>query len=299
MTEQAYVLITPARNEEAYIENTIKAVIRQTALPKKWVIVSDGSTDHTDEIISKYAEKYEYIKVVRVANGTRKDFSSKVNAFNSGYEHIRSSAYSFIGNLDADVTFDSYYYENILKNFCENLKLGIAGGEILELRNGIFKSRIFNTKSVAGAVQLFRRECFEDIGGYSPIKMGGIDAVAEISARMKGWEVRTFTDLKVYHHRCIGVTKGSIFFGKFRYGVRDNLIGNHPLFVIGKYIDRFREKPYVIGGMIMMGGFLSSWAGRHKRPVQNELVKYLRHEQMLRLRKMLSLKRTKGKRVAT
>ncbi len=183
-----YVLVTPARNEADFIEGTLKSVVAQTIVPEKWVIVSDGSSDATEEIVESYAKKHAYIElVVRVA-GTGRDFGSKVFAFNSGYERLGGTDYSYIGNLDADVSLEPDYFERLLQHFSERPKLGIGGGAIFEAVDGKFRARAGNRiRSVAGAVQLFRKECFQEIGGYSPIETGGIDTLAEVTARMLGW----------------------------------------------------------------------------------------------------------------
>lgn len=278
-----YVLITPARNEESYIEKTILSVIAQSILPEKWVIVSDRSTDQTDEIIKKYSAKYSFIEYCRIDKETNRNFSSKVNAINSGIKKIDNLDYEFIGILDADITFENNYYERVLMKFKENEQLGITGGMILELSCSTFKSLKYNVNSVAGAVQLFRRKCFERIGGYIPLQTGGIDAVAEVMARMNGWHVRSFPEISAYHHRVIGGANGNILTSSLRYGKRDYLIGTHPLFMFLKSINRFQEKPYVIRGLLMMCGYLWSLLQKKKIPLPINVVEYTRREQMNRI----------------
>ena len=283
MEHKSYVLITPARNEEAFIEKTIQSVISQTVLPKKWVIVSDGSTDRTDEIVKKYLPDHPWIELIRMPEHRDRSFAAKATCFNAGYQTVKNFKYDIIGNLDADITFEHNYYENILTEYCENAKLGIAGGMVLELRGEKFRTLNYNLNSVAGAIQLFTKKCFEEIGGYIPLKMGGIDAVAEIMARMHSWEVRSFKDITVYHHRCIGTTNENIFYSRFRYGIRDYSFGTHPLFMFLKYLDRLRNKPYIIGSLLMLSGYLWAWTRREKRPVSDAVVKYVQREQMDRI----------------
>ena len=212
-----YVLISPARNEEKYIAKTMESVINQTVLPIKWVIVSDGSTDSTDQIVSWYATSHEYIQLLRVSNREKRDFSSKVNAFKAGVRQLNGLEYDFIGNLDADVSFEPDYFERVLEKFAENEKLGIGGGKVLELQNGDYKERTGDRPFVvAGAVALFRRRCYEEVGGFIPLKVGGEDSVAQISARMKGWEVKPFSELKVLHHRATGMGAGNVWGVRFR-----------------------------------------------------------------------------------
>lgn len=175
MSNDMYVLITPALNEEKHIDKTIKAVLGQTILPAKWVIISDGSTDRTDEIVEHYSNKHEFIYYLRLdRDKASTDFASKVNAFNKGYEKLKGIDYLYVGNVDADVSFDSGFFEDMLKEFKNNAKLGIAGGFIFEEDKGQLKSVHGNDiRLVSGQVQLFRRECYESIGGYQPITVGG------------------------------------------------------------------------------------------------------------------------------
>src|SRR5437899_468210 len=161
MTGDGYVLITPVRNEEAYIERTIKAIVAQATRPKEWVIVSDGSIDRTDDIVRCYLPKYDFIQLVHRSGDAERSFAAKVHAFRLGYRHLRTRRYEFIGNLDGDVSFDPDYHDRILAKFGNDPRLGIAGGFIYEEQGGTFLSRTFNTtRSVAGAVQLYRRECY-------------------------------------------------------------------------------------------------------------------------------------------
>lgn len=291
MTNKEYVLITPAKNEENYIEKTIQAVISQTILPLRWIIVNDGSVDRTNEIVSAYAGKYKFIQVISNSGDSCHNFGSKVKAFNAGYKMLGNFKYNFIGNIDADVSFNSNYFERILKEFECNPRLGIGGGVILELQAGRFNKLDYDLNSVAGAVQLFRRRCYDDIGGYVYSEIGGIDAVAEGMARMNGWEVKTFSEIEVYHHRPIGIgTKKNIFTKCFRYGLHENLIGNHPVFVIAKGIKLVFNKPYFLGGLLMICGYLWSWIRKDIRPVPNNYIKYIRSEQKYRIMSAFSKK---------
>lgn len=278
-----YVLITAARNEEAYIEKTIQSVICQTILPEKWVIVDDDSCDRTYEIIQKYAMNHNFIQPVHLERSNEWSFKSKANAINYGYEYLKDIVYEFLGILDADVSFDDHYYQNILLKFSQSNKLGLAGGMIVELQNGKYTPLNYNINSVSGAVQLFRRKCYDEIGGYVPSRRGGIDAIAEIMSRMFGWEVRSFPEIKVYHHRRIGLTQTNIISSRFQYGQRDYAIGNDPLFMFLKCISRFQEKPYVIGGILMMMGYGWSWIRKETRPVSHRVFLFLKKEQRNRI----------------
>lgn len=285
MLNSNYVLITAARNEEKYIEATIKSVLSQTILPKKWVIVSDGSTDKTDEIVLRYSVKHDFIKFIRrEAKNEGVNFSSKVHAIYEAYDQLKKIEYDFIGILDGDVTFNSFYYEHILTKFKENEKLGIAGGLIFDKHADHCIRRSPNAvEYVSGCIQLFRRRCYEDIGGLIPLKDGGEDTVAVIMARMKGWEVEAFEELTVLHHKHSNAIRG-VLRESFRLGKLFYSLGSHPLFEIIKSIRRFSYTPFFLYAFTRMCGYMWPYFQRKKRPVSDEFVKYLRREQLSRLK---------------
>jgi GT2 family glycosyltransferase len=286
---QAYVLITAARNEERYIERTIQAVARQTVRPRQWIIVSDGSTDRTERIVERYLHTCRFIRLVRRAGTGERSFASKVHAFRAGYVELDEASYCYIGNLDADVSFPAHYHERLLREFRRSPRLGIAGGLIHEECRGRFAVRPFNSPhSVAGAVQLFRRECFEAVGGYFPLKYGGIDTWAEVRARMLGWEVKSLPGLPVYHHRPTSSARGKMLRARFVKGQADFALGNHPGFEALKCLRRVTEAPYAVGGLLRLGGFLWAAARGEHRAVTPEFVRYLQGEQVARLRYLFS-----------
>jgi len=280
----SYVIITPARNEEAYIEKTFQSVISQTILPKKWVIVSDGSTDRTDEIVKLYESNYDFIQLLHREPDTSRSFASKVYAIRAGIKQLNGIEYDFIGNLDADVSFEPDYYESVFVKFQENPKLGIAGGELFDNCGGKYIRQLKSTSwSVGGPVQMFRRKCYEDIGGYIPIKLGCEDAIAEIMARMHGWEVKSFPDIRVMHHRRTGTEKGNILSARFRGGVMDYSLGYSPLFEVARCFLRIIEKPYVIGSLFRICGYCWAFLRRDKQILPDEIVKFFHKEQLDRL----------------
>lgn len=283
-----YVIITPARNEESNIEKTLKSMVSQTILPEKWVIVSDGSTDGTDEIVKPYASKNKWIEFIRMPDHTDRHFAAKVQAFNAGYELVKNVEYDIIGNLDADITFEKDYFEFLLRKFSENPELGVAGTPFVE-GSSHYDYRFTNIEHVSGACQLFRRECFEEIGGYIPIKGGGIDWTAVTTARMKGWETRTFTEKICVHHRKIGTGNNNHMMAWFSQGQKDYFLGNHPFWEIFRILYQMSKKPFVIGGSFLFFGFLWAFINRVERPVSKELMQFNRNEQMQRIKKALKL----------
>jgi glycosyltransferase involved in cell wall biosynthesis len=226
-----YVLITAARNEERYIEKTIQSVIKQTITPLKWVIVSDRSTDRTDEIVQKYANEHEYIELLKIQGDGGRSFESQVRAINAGHQILKNLPYKYICNVDADVTFPGNYIEMILERFGKDERLGIAGGFIYEEVGGVFAS-IFSKRRylVANAAQMFRRSCFENIGGYIELKYGSHDTWVNVMAWKLGWKVENIQEIMVYHHRPILSAVGRFYKSKWNDGLMDYKIWNHPIY---------------------------------------------------------------------
>jgi len=281
-----YVLITPARNEEENIARVIESMIAQTLPPLKWVIVSDGSTDRTDEIVREHLAEHSWMELVRMPEHRERDFSAKVNCFNAGYAKIKSLDYEVIGNLDADISFDPGYFEFLMAKFRSDPMLGCAGTPFVE--DGVhYDYRFTNIEHVSGACQLFRKKCFEDIGGYIPIKGGGIDFVAVTTARMRGWKTRTFTDKTCSHHRKMGTGNTSPIMTSFRQGRKDYFLGNHPFWELFRTIYQMMRKPYVVGGTLLLAGFIwEAMTGKQKQ-ISNELECFIRSEQMRRLKDLI------------
>jgi biofilm PGA synthesis N-glycosyltransferase PgaC len=179
-----YVLITPARNEARFIAQEIESVVAQTVRPLRWVIVSDGSTDGTDEIVLRAAEQNPWIELVRMPERQERNFAGKVHAFNAGYARVQDLEWEFVGSLDADITFEPDYFAFLLAKAQEDQTLGLVGTPFQETSGESYDYRFVNIEHVSGACQLFRRECFTAIGGYMAVKGGSIDHIAVITARM-------------------------------------------------------------------------------------------------------------------
>ena len=289
--KQNYVLITAAHNEAKFIEATIRSVIAQTVLPQKWIIVSDASSDGTDAIVKNYAARHSFIELYRMPGEHARNFGAQVDAINAGYARMREMGFAFVGNVDADVSLPPDYYQGLLQKFAANPSLGLGGGFIHEDYGQGFQSRRTNSaRSVAHAAQLFRRECFEAIGGYLRLPHGGPDWVAEIMARQRGWTVQAFPELIVRHYRPSASAGGAIR-GCWRQGRMDHSLGSLPLFEIVKCLRRVPERPFVVGAAARILGFLYSWLGGGPRRVPDEVAEYLRTEQKQRLRQLVGLGR--------
>ena len=282
-----YVLITPAHNEEAFIEKTLASMVAQTILPERWVIVDDGSTDRTADVVQDYAEEFPWIELVQRSQRLDRSFAGKVHAFNAGLERVQPLEFDVIGNLDADISFEHDYFEFLLGKLSEHPRLGVTGTTMREANHDPLKDTFYDFRDVFGACQLFRRECFEEVGGYTPIKWGGIDWVAVRTARLKGWRTRSFSEKFFYHHRPMGATESNTWKARFDYGRKDYFLGNHPLWQVFRVTFQMAKRPYVLGGVLLLSGYFYSFASRIERPVAPELLRFHRREQLERLKQLL------------
>lgn len=279
-----YALITPARNEEKYITSTIESVIAQTVKPLIWVIVSDGSTDRTDEIVNGY-RRYKWIKLLRMPPHRERNFGAKVHCFNAAYQKIKSMKFDVIANLDADVSFDSDYFQFLLSKFESIPGLGVAGTPYMEKDQSSYIESVANLNHVSGPCQLFRRTCYEQIGGYIPIKGGGVDWTAVTTARMNGWVTRTFPGKIYIHHRGMGTAENGFLMSRFKHGQKDYYLGGDPLWEIFRSVYQMSRKPYVIGGLSLLAGYAYAGIRKVDNPIPQRLIHFHRQEQRLRLKR--------------
>jgi biofilm PGA synthesis N-glycosyltransferase PgaC len=286
-TRLSYALITPARNEAQYIEMTLRSMVAQNYKPVRWVIVSDGSTDETDEIVAQYSVKHPWIDLVRLPPRKERNFAGKVMAFNAGLERLSSVPYEVVVSLDADISFDADYFAFLLEQLARHPELGVVGTPFREISGGSYDYRFVSIEHVSGACQVFRRSCFEAIGGYVPIRGGSIDHVAVITARMKGWKTRTFTEKHCIHHRQIGTAGHHPMTARFRMGLKDYAVGNHPVWELCRMARQMALPPRCVGGLALGAGYVWALLRRAKRPVPPELIKFHRGEQMRRLFRFL------------
>ncbi len=287
-----FALITPARNEAAYIEGTIKSVVAQTVHPVRWVIVSDGSTDGTDDIVRKYAADHPWIELLRRPERKERQFAAKAHAFNAGYERLKGLDYDIVGNLDADITFEPDYFAYLMKQFSADPKLGVAGTPFVEdfdqPGKHTYAHKSASLEHVSGACQLFRRACFEGVGGYVPVKGGAIDWIAVTTARMQGWRTRTFLEKICFHHRKIGTANDAALMVNFHYGKKAYYVGGHPLWAMIRGVFQMKNRPWIVGGFLFQCGFTWAAITRMPRPVTKELITFHRGEQMARLKTLVA-----------
>lgn len=277
--ERSYVLMTAAHNEELFIEKTITSVLSQSVPPRKWIIISDCSSDRTDEIVQEYARQSKIIRFLRITRPPGRSFGAKVMALRRASELLNGVEFDFIGNVDADVSLEPVYFARLIDQFERNLRLGLAAGFIWEKKAGQFRSRAANrVDSVPHGAQLVRRQCYQEIGGYAVLKHGGEDWYAQTCAKMNGWQAQAIPELTIFHHRSTG--RGtSLLRSKFRLGRLDYSFGSDPLFELLKCTQRLPETPLFLGGVARWLGFSWSYVCRDRRPVSDDFVAFLRTEQ--------------------
>jgi len=280
MSERKYAIITPAYNEEAFLNKMIESVAGQKLRPVEWIIVDDRSTDSTWSKINAAAEQYSFIKPVRLSGQDHRLVGANiVHVFDAGLAELTSEV-DFIVKMDADIILPSEYFAKIAAFFEEDAYLGMVSGKTYIQRNDNWVLERIPDTHVSGACKAYRKQCFEDIEGLIPIL--GWDILDGVKARMKGWKTQSFRNLPLYHLRQSSSAKGMLR-GRIRTGRCMYIIRAHPLFVLGKSIFRAIEKPYLTGLLIPLG-YLMAHISKPERLHDLELGRYLRREQLDRLR---------------
>jgi biofilm PGA synthesis N-glycosyltransferase PgaC len=276
-----YIIVTPVRDEEKYIESTIRSVLGQTIRPAEWVIVDDGSTDRTGEIADLYSAEYSWIRVIHRENrGFRKSGGGVMEAFYDGYNNFRSENWDFIVKLDGDLSFAPDYFEKCFAHFRHDPELGIGGGEIQHNVAGELTLEVNPRFHVRGATKIYKRVCWEAIGGLWPAP--GWDTIDEVKANMLGWKTYAFPDLHLLHHRFTGTEEG-LFRDRVKHGVACYVSGYHPLYVVASCLHRLIKKPYLIGSFGTMYGFLKAHVAHLPRLEDRLYLSYIRGQQLRRL----------------
>ena len=276
-----YVIVTPARDEEKHLESTLQAVIAQTIRPERLVIVNDGSSDRTGAIAEEFASRHPWIVVVhRPDRGRRKNGAGVVETFYEGYKRLEGVAWDFLIKLDADLSFAPDYFQRCLQEFERDSNLGVGGGALYNLTPGGPEFEPHPWFHVRGATKIYRRACWEQIDGIWPGP--GWDTLDELKANMVGWSTRTFRGVEAYHHRMTGAAEGG-WSDNVKNGRGNYVVGYHPLYVLARCIHRLGRKPYVLGSIGMLYGFIAARWGHLCRVDDPVLIRYIRQQQLNRL----------------
>lgn len=279
--EIEFVVITPVRNEEKFLPRCIESMVMQTMRPREWVIVDDGSTDGTGSIIKEAMRLHPWIRgVQRDDRGYRKWGAGIIEAFYSGYDALTYEGWEFMAKLDGDLSFKADYFALMFRKFIDNPQLGIGGGFLYHLEDGQKDLEMHPLFHVRGGAKIYRRECWDAIDG---LWVGpGSDTVDEVKANMLGWKTQSFLDLQIQHHRWTGAAYGR-WGGIAKNGKTDYVTGYHPLFLIAKAVRRLWSRPYILGSLALVYGYVLAHVQNTSRVDDPQLINYLRKQQLARL----------------
>lgn len=282
------VIVSPVRDEEATLERTLRCMEAQTLAPVRWVVVDDGSTDKTPEILANAQARIPWLRVVQRANrGYRKVGGGVIDAFWDGLASVDID-YDFVSKMDVDLEFSPRYLEHIMGHFDRDPKLAAASGKVFRPEGDDFVEEFMIDEMVAGQFKLYRRNVFEQIGGFvREVMWDGIDFH---KARMAGYRTASFHDpeLRIIHLRLMGSSDRSVYRGRLRWGRGQWFMGSSLPYVVASGLLRTREKPYVVGGALIIAGYLQAAAKRAPRFEDPAFRKSLRQWQYQRLLKALT-----------
>ena len=279
-----YCLISPARNEAEYIRETLDSVLAQTVLPKRWIIIDDGSTDDTPRILANYAKKHKFIEAhSRADRGKRALGGGVVEVFNQGMEILGDDPVEFICKLDVDLILPPRYFERLLEEMAKDERLGSVSGKPYYRAGDELKSERIGDDVSAGMTKFYRRAFLDDIGGLvKGLIWDGIDCYR---GRMLGWRSKSIEDaeLRFIHLRPMGSSDKGIMTGRRRLGEGYWFLGAAPSFVLASAVYRLQHRPALIGSIATLQGYARAWLTRMPRYDDLEFRKYLRryHRAML------------------
>lgn len=280
-----YLLITPCRDEAAYIRTTIATVAAQSVPPTKWVIVDDGSTDETPKILEEAARQYPYIQVIKRGDrGQRAVGPGVIEAFYDGAAAVDLDDYEYVCKFDGDLEMPPRYFERVIEHFEADPWLGTFSGK-LYLRYGdkLVEERCGDENSV-GPAKFYRVACFRDIGGF--VRQVSWDGIDGHMCRIKGWIARSSDepDVRIVHLRRMGSSQKSFWTGRVRWGRGKYFMGSAPYYVLAVSLYRMLERPYVVSGAGIFWGYLL--AVMEKKP-RIEDPSYLEHFRTYELKSLL------------
>jgi hypothetical protein len=238
--------------------------------------------------VGKYLGDNPWIELVRMPERTERNFAGKVLAFNAGYARVQDMRFDALGSVDGDASFEEDFFAFLLQKLADDPQLGLVGTAFREAGGDKYDYRFVSIEHVTGICQLFRRQCYEEIGGYVPVKGGAIDRIANIAARMKGWKTRTFTEKMYFHHRRMSTAEQGVLKARFKDGAKDYAVGSHPLWEVFRTAYQMTHPPYLVGGVALLLGYMWSVVRGVERPVSDEMAKFTQHEQMQRLKQFLT-----------
>jgi glycosyltransferase involved in cell wall biosynthesis len=279
----SFVIITPTRDEDRTVERTLRSMTAQTIRPLRWVIVNDGSTDRTRAIVAPFVAQHDWIELVdRDDRGRRELGRGVIQAFYAGFERVRALPWDYVVKLDADLELPPDYFENMLREFERDPRLGMASGKTFLLAGNRRRLEYCHDEHVRGPAKMYRRRCFEEIGGIEPMR--GWDMIDETRAQMRGWRTRSFLEYPLLHLRPIDARQSNVLRSRFDMGRLHWFLGYHWLY---HYIRCARcvvqEPPRILGGLMLATGYLLD-SLRRRPQFDPEFTRFVRARQKTRLR---------------
>lgn len=278
------LIISPVRNESAFLQRTIDSMVAQTVRPRAWLIVDDGSSDETPTIAQRAADQHSWIRLHRRADrGVRKVGGGVVEAFDDGLSQVGLDGFEYVCKLDGDLELPPRYFERLFEKFDADPRLGTASGKSWIRIGGRLVPERTGDEFSQGQTKLYRVECFRQIGGFvREVMWDGIDCHR---CRMLGWKARSFRDedLRFIHLRPMGSSFRSIYRGRMRWGYGQYFMGTHPLYAAAITAYRMFERPFFIGGLCILIGYCAGYVGQLKRYDNLEFRRHLHRWQFSRL----------------
>ena len=281
------LLITPARDEAAHLENTIRAVAAQTRTPDLWLIVDDGSSDETPRILERLAAELPFLETMRAPKHAQSRGSdglaiaAEARAFNAALATVDAEEFTHVGKLDADIELPPDYLRELLERFATEPRLGIAGGTLLEQSSGQWRPTRSPAYHVRGALKLYSRECFRAIGGIE--ERLGWDTIDEIYARMHGYATHSFSELAARHHRPVA-TRGGVLRGRARLGQCAYILRYSPWWVTLRSLKIATWRPYGLSGIAFLYGYVRAALRREDRVEDDQYRRFVAAELRGRVR---------------
>lgn len=274
----SYLVISPCRDEEEHVAATIESMAAQTVRPARWVIVDDGSTDRTPQILAEAARAHSWIQVVRRDDrGERAVGPGVIEAFYAGLETVNLDEYEYICKLDADLVLPDGYFGRLIEEFDKDPRLGNMSGKIyLQDNDGRLILERMGDENAVGAAKFYRTDCFREIGGFArQVSWDGIDGHC---CRMNGWVARSenWPELRIIHRRLMGSSHKSVWHGRLRWGRGKWYMGSAWYFVMAVALYRLIERPFIIGGIGILAGYFAAMLSRAPRYGDRAFRRYLR-----------------------
>ena len=278
--QRQYLLVSPCRDEAKYMRETLDSVVRQSIPPTKWVIVDDGSTDNTPQILAEYQAKHDWIQVVTRGNrGRRAVGPGVIDAFYAGYETINPDDYDYLCKLDLDLRLPRRYFEDLMERMNANPRIATCSGKAYIEEDGHLINERHGDDMSLGMTKFYRVSAFKEIGGFvREVMWDGIDCHR---CRMNGWIACSWDEpeLRFIHLRPMGSSQVSIYAGRIRHGFGQYFMGTGLLFMIASAVFRMNQKPYVLGSLAMIWGWLKAALERKPRYGDATFRRFLRRYQ--------------------